>query len=54
MILLVLSRIFEILLKSILVMIPKHDLILMSRSPITKYTKIIDVSKRLFQRSKYR
>jgi hypothetical protein len=46
------SRIFGILLKSILVMIQKDDLSLMIFSPIIQIQNIIEVRKQLFQRSK--
>jgi hypothetical protein len=46
------SRIFGILLKSIMSMIPKHDLTLVIFSPINNSKKIIEVRKQLFRGSK--
>jgi hypothetical protein len=53
MILIAHSRIFQILLKSILAMILKHDLTLIISSPTQKSTKILEARKQLFQRLKY-
>jgi hypothetical protein len=47
------SKNFGNFIKLILSLIPKHHFILITCSPIMKMYKKIDISKKLFQRSKY-